>query len=320
MLKYSVVIPIYNVESYLGACIDSVLAQDAAADYEIILIDDGSPDGSGVICDRYAQEYPQIRVLHDTNHGVSHARNTGLEMAQGEYVLFLDADDLWEPGMFGAVEQLTEKKADLILFGHNCLYENGTKVMWSLQLKSDGESGEAYLYRLFENNLVPYFYPWCYLYRREFLNAHKIRFREDLKVSEDFEFNMRVFAAAKHLECTPAALYQYRIRSGSVTATLSEKKLMDNLTTKAEYFRRYPVAAMADLYAANAVLIAELPETDSAEAMAFLKENRDIWKYVSDKSYKLGRLFVTLLGDRNGARMYYAVRSIVRKLQHRSEI
>lgn len=318
MPKYSVVIPVYNGESYLGPCIDSVLAQDVAADYEIILIDDGSPDGSGAICDQYSEEYPHIRVFHDTNHGVSHARNLGLEMAQGEYVLFLDADDLWAPELLGAVEPLLETKADMILFSYGYLYENGTQLDCPLRLNPEGESGEVYLHRLFEKNLVPFFFPWCYLYRRAFLNSHGIRFREDLKVSEDFEFNMRAFAAARHLECAPAALYCYRIRSGSVTASISAKKLMDNLTTKSFYFRHYPVAAMANLYASNAVLIAELPKEESAEALAFLKKNRDIWKYVSLKPYKLGKLLVTAFGDRNGARMFYALRAVARKLQHRS--
>lgn len=318
MLKYSVVIPIYNVESYLGLCIDSVLTQDAAADYEIILVDDGSPDGSAAICDRYAGEYPQIRVIHDTNHGVSHARNVGLEMARGEYVAFLDADDLWEPGLFRAVTPLLKTAADMILFSHSCIYEDGAQLDSPLRLEPEGESGEVYLHRLFEKNLVPFFFPWCYLYRREFLNSHGIRFREDLKVSEDFDFNMRAFAAAQRLECTPAALYRYRIRSGSVTASISAKKLMDNLTTKAFYFRQYPVAAMANLYASNAVLVAELPEAESGEALAFLEENRDIWKHVSLKAYKLGKLLVTILGDRNGARMFYVLRTVARKLQHRS--
>ena len=91
---YSIIIPVYKVEMYLSACIDSVLAQDTAFTYEIILVDDGSPDNSGTICDAYAAKHPQIRVLHKPNGGVSSARNAGLSLAVGEYVLFLDADDL----------------------------------------------------------------------------------------------------------------------------------------------------------------------------------------------------------------------------------
>lgn len=318
MPKYSVVIPIYNVERYLRDCVDSVLMQNTSEDYEIILIDDGSPDGSGAICDRYAQNHANIRVLHDTNHGVSHARNVGIDMAKGEYVLFLDADDLLEPDFFETLTPLLDSAADVIRYGHHRLYEDGTKERCYLQLLPMGEMGKTYLTRLFERNQVPCFYPWCYLYRKVFLSGHKIRFREDLKVSEDFEFNMRVFAMAQRIGGVEQPLYQYRIRAGSVTATVSEKKLMDNLTTKAAYFRLYPVPAMANLYASNAVLIAKLPKEETKTAENFLKENRDIWNHVSEAPYKLGRLFVNLLGDRNGARAYVTVRAIVRKLQGRS--
>ena len=125
MPKYSVVIPIYNVERYLRDCVDSVLMQNTSEDYEIILIDDGSPDGSGAICDRYAQNHANIRVLHDTNHGVSHARNVGIDMAKGEYVLFLDADDLLEPDFFETLTPLLDSAADVIRYGHHRLYEDG---------------------------------------------------------------------------------------------------------------------------------------------------------------------------------------------------
>lgn len=318
MPKCSVVIPIYNVERYLHDCIDSVLMQNTSEDYEIILIDDGSPDGSGAICDRYAQNHTNIRVFHDTNHGVSHARNMGIDLAKGEYILFLDADDLLELNFFETLTPLLDSAVDVIRYGHHRLYEDGTKERCHLQLLPKGESGKTYLTHLFERNLVPSFYPWCYLYRKAFLSGHKIRFREDLKVSEDFEFNMRVYAMAQRIVGVDQPLYQYRIRAGSVTATVSGKKLMDNLTTKAAYFRLYPVPAMANLYAANAVLVAKLSKEEAKTAENFLKENRDIWNYVSEAPYKLGRLFVNLLGDRNGARAYTAVRAIVRKLQGRS--
>lgn len=318
MPKYSVVIPIYNVENYLQACIDSVLAQSVPEDYEIVLIDDGSPDGSGVICDRYAREHTNIRVFHDTNHGVSHARNVGMELAKGEYILFLDADDLLESNLFEVLQPLAATGMDVIRYGHHRLYEDGTKERCFQKILPMGEPGKTYLARLFQKDLVPTFYPWCYLYRREFLKNSEIRFREDLKVSEDFEFNMRVLASAQHICGTDQPLYQYRIRAGSVTATVSQKKLMDNLMTKAAYFRKYPVSAMANLYAENAILVAKLPKEETKTAEDFLKENRDIWNHVSEAPYKLGRIFVNILGDRNGARAYFAVRAMVRKLQGRS--
>ena len=266
MPKYSVIIPIYNVENYLNACVDSVLNQNTSEDYEIILIDDGSPDRSGAICDRYAQNHKNIRVFHDTNHGVSHARNVGIDMAAGEYIFFLDADDLWERNLLKIVSPLLDKKPDMAWYGHTCFYEDDTKEPCILRQVPAGETGTQYLSRLFAENLVPEVYPWCYAYRKDFLNAHQLRFQEDLKVSEDFVFNMSALAAAELVTGTDMLLYGYRIRTGSVTATLSAKKLMDNLTTKAAFFRKYPVPAMANFYAENAILIVNLPKEEAQEA------------------------------------------------------
>ena len=105
-MRYSVVIPVYRVEEYLPACIDSVLAQETESAYEILLIDDGSPDRCGKICDEYATKDSRIRVLHIENQGVSHARNLGIQNAKGDYVLFLDADELWEPDLLQALDRL----------------------------------------------------------------------------------------------------------------------------------------------------------------------------------------------------------------------
>ncbi len=318
MPKYSVIIPVYNVESYLNACVDSVLAQDTSDHYEIILIDDGSPDGSGAICDQYAEMYPCVRVFHSENHGVSHARNKGLEMAQGEFVLFLDADDLWEPGLLREVARVTDANTDVVIFGYGRFFEDGKSVPHQPGVIPAGESGEAYLRRLFEKDLTPETSSCCYVYRSAFLKEHQLRFRKDLKVSEDFDFIMHTIGAAGRLAGTEKILYGYRARSGSATAVLSQKKVMDNLTTKAYWFRRYPTPAMADIYAENAVLAAELPMSEMSDAGEFLKQNRDIWNHVSAAPYKLAGVLVHLFGDRNGARVYYAVRSIGRKLRRRS--
>ena len=96
MIKLSIIVPIYGVEQYLCKCVDSLLAQDLpASDYEIILVDDESPDACPQICDEYAKEHANIRVIHQTNAGLSAARNAGLKVAKGEYVCFVDSDDYW---------------------------------------------------------------------------------------------------------------------------------------------------------------------------------------------------------------------------------
>lgn len=120
---FSIIVPIYNVEKYLRCCVDSVLAENFA-DYEMILVDDGSPDGCGKICDEYAGKYPHIKVIHQENGGLSDARNAGIRAAKGDYLIFLDSDDYWADtnrsknargGILFDLQQLADKKVDLIL-------------------------------------------------------------------------------------------------------------------------------------------------------------------------------------------------------------
>lgn len=95
MVKFSIIIPIYNVERYLETCVNSILTQ-TYSDYEVILVDDGSPDRCGELCDHYAESDSRVKVVHKVNGGLSSARNAGLDIAMGEYVIFVDSDDYWD--------------------------------------------------------------------------------------------------------------------------------------------------------------------------------------------------------------------------------
>lgn len=111
MPSVSVIVPVYNTESFLRRCVDSLLAQ-TYRDFEVILVDDGSPDGCGAICDRYAQKDPRVRVIHKPNGGVSSARNAGLKIAEGKYVLFCDSDDTVHPQWCEVMVQTAEEHTD----------------------------------------------------------------------------------------------------------------------------------------------------------------------------------------------------------------
>ncbi|MCI7792187.1 MAG: glycosyltransferase [Lachnospiraceae bacterium] len=123
-VKLSVVIPVYNIEDYIGKCLDSVLAQ-TYQNYEVIIVDDGSTDGTAGVCDEYAQKDERIRVIHKKNEGVSVARNTGIDIATGEYFLFFDGDDFMEPYTMEELCKIAlEKQADTVIYGYH-RYENG---------------------------------------------------------------------------------------------------------------------------------------------------------------------------------------------------
>ncbi|UKI43860.1 MAG: glycosyltransferase [Porphyromonadaceae bacterium] len=118
MKKFTVVVPCYNVEDYLCRCLDSLVHQDISeSDYEVIAVDDGSTDSTGEICDRYAKEYPQVKVMHQANEGVSAARNNGMSMAQGQYLYFVDGDDFVAENCFKALLHIAETNAlDVVMF------------------------------------------------------------------------------------------------------------------------------------------------------------------------------------------------------------
>ena len=124
-MKLSIIVPIYNVAPYLRKCVDSLLTQDIS-DYEIILVDDGSPDECPQICDEYVEKYDSIRVVHQENEGLSAARNSGVKVAQGDYIMFVDSDDYLQPNVLGALmEQVERDNLDVLRFRYQNVRENG---------------------------------------------------------------------------------------------------------------------------------------------------------------------------------------------------
>lgn len=311
MPLFSIVVPVYNVAQYLPACLDSILAQDTEAAYEVILVDDGSTDGSGGVCDAYAARRGNFRVIHQENAWLSAARNTGLRAAAGEYVIFLDADDYWEPTLLTEVSRSLEERPDMAAFGFVRLLEDGA---FHRELSPDvlprGETGREWLERLFTAGMLPPFYAWCYAYRRDFLLENRLYFREDLRSSEDFVFNMEAFPLAERIVGVPPSLYVYRQRSGSLTAAPSFRKLMDDLTTKAAAFRRFPTEALAICYAGYVAQVGALPKEEAKGAMGVLRENRDILEGISSTGLRLLSPLVRLLGFYRGARVFLCLRRV----------
>lgn len=125
----SVIVPVYNVETYLLRCLDSIMDQDFE-DYEVIIVDDGSTDGSGKLADQYAEKYPKrIQVIHQKNQGLGGARNTGIEAAQGDYYLFVDSDDTIEPNALSELwHKVSQTGAQIICFGMKSVNENGKVI------------------------------------------------------------------------------------------------------------------------------------------------------------------------------------------------
>ena len=130
MKKLSIIVPVYNVAAYLRKCVDSLLNQSlSTSDYEIILVDDGSSDGSGSIADEYASRFNNVRVLHQENRGLSGARNAGILHAEGNYVQFVDSDDYLEPDVLPKlIQRMDDDDLDVLRFNYRNVNENGEEV------------------------------------------------------------------------------------------------------------------------------------------------------------------------------------------------
>lgn len=315
MIKYSVIIPVYNVEEYLEKCVESVLRQKTESEFEIILVDDGSTDSSGKICDALAESDERIRVIHQENQWLSAARNTGLNAALGAYILYLDSDDWWQPELLAELDKLLFGETDMAMFGYQRVYMDERVEPMSFDCVPTGESGEAYLKKLFAQHKAPLPFAWCYVFRRDFLLDNGLFFNEKLRASEDFEYNMRAIPRAKSIAGTSSLLYNYLERGGSLTASISAKKIMDNLQCKAEVFRRYPVSAMAEQFFWNALLVLHVPAEDRAEICAIVWQNADIPRHVSNKTLRIASFLTRTLGYIPGAKCFWFMANAKKRLK-----
>ena len=225
-MKISVIVPVYNAESYLAACLDSILSQ-TYQDFEIILIDDGSTDHSGEICDAYADKDSRVCVVHQENHGVSHARNTGLSVASGDVISFIDSDDTLDPDMYELlVKTMQEHDADITHCGYKHLVRDEIRLVNNtkeIRIQTKEEALSCFVRgTLFGGGL------WNKLFRRELLDD--LRFREDLKINEDILFNFEAFSRSTTSVFADYPLYNYiaRIDTSAVFTTPSEKKIQDS--------------------------------------------------------------------------------------------
>lgn len=217
-MKFSIIIPVYNAEKYIGRTINSVL-QQSYSDYEVILIDDGSKDNSSEILDRYAEKEEKIIVKHIHNQGVSHARNEGITLARGEYILFLDADDEYEKHALGCIEDALRiyNSPDFLCFGYNeYLFKNNKIVREKgFSYNSFSLSGQNEL-REFAIDLVTnamFGSVWSKAYKRELLVAYNIRMPEEMYVGEDYCFNLKVLEHSCCFVAIKDYLYKYMIQN-----------------------------------------------------------------------------------------------------------
>lgn len=242
MIKFSVVIPIYNVEKYIGTLIES-LQKQTLKDFEMILVDDGSPDKSGEICDSYAKQDTRIHVVHKKNEGVSAARNDGLLLARGKYVIFCDSDDWLPENALEAFFYEGEKNGADVIIGDVYKNENGKDEVINLFAHNFVTEDTVFIDKIIQtdfyrtycplphSNGLGHFYggPWNKAVRLDFLKKNNIKFDVRVKgIYDDILYTAYILAYAQKVSYITTPVYYYRVIPASITHTFKKNALEIN--------------------------------------------------------------------------------------------
>ncbi len=237
--QISIIVPVYNVEQYLPRCIDSILSQ-SFADFELILVDDGSKDNSGAICDGYARKDTRIRVFHKNNGGVGAARNLGLSRANGEWVYFVDSDDIVLPDALETFGCLIESNTDFVMAGFCASDEYGTII----ERPKVQRCGELTAMQALKEMYAPtdfgyQGYLWCKLFKKEAIRQNNLQFVESISFNEDRLFIVEYLCCVNNVSYTTKSVYNYIKRSGSAMGTLKTGYNKKYATDFEAYVRMY---------------------------------------------------------------------------------
>ena len=279
----SFIIPLYNASRFIQVALDSIYQNPLDENvYEVVVIDDGSTDDGAEVVKKYASKHKNLRLIQQPNSGASAARNRGIEVAKGEFVWFVDADDRIEPKILDTVRQIYQEKPETELFGFNhtdwCGDEEKPRVTYRKRVSTDGLG-------LLRSH--PYMYLWNRIFCRSAIGD--IRFPEGTRNTEDWYFDLMVFARLKHVECIPMSGYYYnssnpystlRNRSReSLKKNAEDSQLMhrliweeiqrtDNLGIKSELQRSLNYSVMGFFYG---MYVDHFPVKDIRAAMKFYK-------------------------------------------------
>lgn len=231
---FSVIVPVYNVEKYLRECIDSVLAQ-TFEDFELILVDDGSTDSSGCICDEYAEKDSRIKVIHKENEGQSTARNKGIENASGFFAVFLDSDDFFCDSRFlQDVRNCIEKETEVIIYRYCKYYDDGRIDPCGIHLANiDCREKTSFLKELICRDAF-FCSCWSKCVRLSLLKQNQIQFDSTLSC-EDMDWYYHVVSKAQHYKVIDKPYIYYRQHANSVTSTFSQKSIVDYIATVSKW-------------------------------------------------------------------------------------
>lgn len=223
----SIIVPVYNAEDYLHRCVDSILAQ-TYSDIEVLLIDDGSTDGSGVICDDYAKKDNRVRVFHKNNGGVSSSRNLGLKEASGTWITFVDSDDWLDVEAISVCKDYFANY-DLIRFPFMLVYDCEGKKKVRKELGNFSSIYDYFTEVISRRTLIQV---WGGFYRSDIIKCNELLFDVDLNNGEDWLFLMNYVLSAKTIKTLNLPLYYYNVyNDSSCTNTMNVQKIFDGISS-----------------------------------------------------------------------------------------
>jgi glycosyltransferase involved in cell wall biosynthesis len=295
-MKVSVVLSVYNVKLYLERCVQSVLNQ-TYKDFEIVLVDDGSTDGSGELCDQLAKSDSRVVVVHQKNQGNSGARNTGIRHAKGDYIIFADSDDYWllNDGLMTLIQNCDEG-TDLICFKEVDIWKDERKTYNLYNLKEISRQSNAqelfsYLVRTQQLRMAV----WITMVRRQILLDHELYFRLRL-MGEDFYWHFCLWQHVHKVKMLNLCLYGYCRREGSITtATVSLRPYRDYGTIFTYWKEQYQLgcvngeatlAYLANIWINRGYVFYKLKAADKPEAFAILRKHVDLLDHAATPKAK----------------------------------
>ena len=316
-MKFSVIVPVYKVEGYLEQCVESVL-QQTYTDFELILVDDGSPDRCPEMCDELAEKDSRIKVLHKENGGASSARNAGLDIASGEYIMFLDSDDYWNDE--NALQEVYDKAkfgTDIVIFGCTDwdIHTNKKVVSrssYNQEIMQSNDKNMILHYLLSEKKLPGG--PTVFMTRRDLIERLKIRFKEGI-TAEDYDWVLSIFLNASNFAAIDDPFYTYRKRQeGSVTTSSQlniingisytlDKWIVESEKISSSVVRRDVLNYLAHIYTTGVIMIARLSSENKKIAIESLKTYKNILKTSYWKKTKAVRFSLAIFGYRITAYM-----------------
>lgn len=313
MSKFSIIIPVYNVEKYINQCVDSIL-QQRLDNIEIILVDDGSKDKSPLICDEYAKNYEFIKVIHKDNGGQSSARNAGIATSCGDYIMFLDSDDWWNPEV--NVKKMLEYVAvhndvDVFLFDSldYCDQAYFKRNDHDNFCRINKESVDEFYQSLIDNGNFE-MHAATKILKAEVIKEHNLLFKEGY-TGEDNEWMMRLLRVIKKVDIINEPLYIYRCdREGSITNTITSKNIKDMLSIVQSSIDFYATTDIIEvlklkekelsfasyLWFTSLGLVYGLDNADKKMLKPLFKSTKIVCQYSTSKKTKLCNFVYKIMG------------------------